>query len=170
MAKIRIDIKDIRHYIGQEIGTSGWVKITQNRVDKFAGATGDFQWLHVDAEQARTGLPTGRTIVHNFLLLSLVPQLFDQTVAFAGLAYGLNKGAENIDFLHPLFTDSEIRIRLSLSKLEYASDRGQTAIFPVIMERRGGKKPILKMALRLLLVATEVAPSRLANQHQPVAL
>ncbi|GEM_PF-107655 len=169
MAKVRIDINDIRHYTGCEIGVSGWVRITQDRVNKFAGATGDFQWLHVDEEQARTGLPTGRTIVHNFLLLSLVPQLFDQTVAFSGLAYGLNKGAENIAFLQPLFTDSEVRIRVTLSKLEYSGEAGQIGHFEIIMEQKGGKNAVLTMGLRLLLVA-DAAPPRLADQQQSVAL
>ena len=167
MAKVRIDINDIRHYITQEIGVSRWVRITQNRVNKFAEATGDFQWLHVDEEQARTDLPAGRTIVHNFLLLSLVPQMFDQTVVFSGLAYGLNKGAEDIDFLQPLFTDSEVRIRITLSKLEYSGQEGQIGHFQIIMERKGGKKAVLTMGLRLLLVALDTG---LADQQQSVAL
>lgn len=173
MVKARIDLNDIKRYAGREIGTSRWVRITQKRVNKFAEATGDFQWFHVDREQARTELPAGQTIVHNFLLLSLVPQLFDQTVEFTNLAYGLNRGAEKVDFLEPLSTGSEVRIRLKLLRLEYSAGRGQTAIFEIIMDRKGGRKPVLTMNLRLLLVAADVRKptmvSPLADEHQSAA-
>lgn len=153
MAKIIIDIADIKKYIGQEIGASRWVEIPQSRVNKFAEATGAFQWIHMDEERAKEELPAGKTIIQNYLLVSLIPQLFDEIAEFSGLKYGLNRGANNIQFLEPLPTGSKIRIRLKLSKLQYVDQRGLTATFPIIMERDGGDKPILAMELQLLLVA-----------------
>lgn len=172
MADVKIDIKDIKHYIGQDIGLSKWVEITQSRVNKFAEATGDFQWIHVDAEQAKADLSSGRTIAHNFLLLSLVPKFFDQTVAFTGIRYGQNKGAENIQFLNPLPTGSRVRTRLKLSGLKDLGQGAQTATFHIVMEREGSDEPVLKMDLILLFVAVKKqdTPQPLADQHQATAL
>ncbi len=172
MAKVSINIKDIKHYIGRNIGASRWAEITQSRVNKFAEATGDFQWVHVDQEQARTDLPSGQTIVHNFLLLSLVPQLFDQIVEFTGLRYGQNTGAENLHFMEPLPTGSRVRLQVKLLKLENSDHNSQTATFHIIMEREGSDNPILTLDQQLLLVAAKRVNLRdiLANQHQAVAL
>lgn len=173
---VTIDIKDIQQYIGREIGISRWVEITQSRVSKFAEATGNFQWVHVDAERARTELPSGQTIIHNFLLLSLIPQFFDQIVSFSGLEYGLNRGAEKIRFIKPLATGSKIRIRLKLSKLEYHDQKGQTATFHIVMEEEGSDAPVLIMDLQLRFVAAvRKAPDidrhpGLSDHHKPVAL
>lgn len=172
MAKVEIDIKDIRHHVGQDIGTSKWVEITQSRVNKFAEATGDFQWIHVDAEQARAELSSGQTIVHNFLLLSLVPKFFDQILSITGLRYGLNKGAENIQFLKPLPTGSRVRVRLRLSGLQDLGQGAQTANFDIVMEREDSAEPVLKMNITLLFVAAEKSniQSILPDQHQGTAL
>lgn len=172
MAKFRIDIKDIKQYIGRQIGVSKWVEVTQSRVNKFAEASGNFQWIHVDEEQARTELPSGKTIAHNFLLLSLIPQLFDQIVEITGLRYGQNQGAENMRFLEALPTGSRVRIKLKLSKLEYLDHKGQTATFHIIMERQGSDKPIMSVDLQLLFVVAQRVKLRdiLSNQHQAVAL
>lgn len=172
MAQVKIDIKDIKRHIGRQIGASKWVEITQSRVNKFAEATGDFQWIHVDQEQARTELPSGLTIAHNFLLMSLIPQLFDQIVEFTGLRYGQNRGAENMCFLTPLPTGSRVRIQVKLSKLEYLDQKGQTATFHIVMERQDSEKPVLTMDLQLLFVAAQRVKLRaiLPDQHQSVAL
>ena len=172
MAKVSINIKDIKRFIGRDLGTSKWVEITQSRVNKFAEATGDFQWIHVDQEQARTELPSGQTIAHNFLLLSLVPMLFDQIVAFTGLRYGQNKGAENLRFLEPLPTGSRVRLQLKLAKLEYLDQKGQTATFHIVMEREGSDKPVLTMDQQVLFVVAQRVKLQdiLSDQHQPVAL
>ncbi len=172
MAKVTINIKDIKHFIGRDIGTSNWIEITQSRVNKFAEATGDFQWVHVDQERARTDLPSGKTIVHNFLLLSLIPQLFDQIVEVTGLRYGQNKGAENTCFLAPLPTGTRIRLQLKLMKLEYLNQKGQTATFHITMEREGSDEPILTMDQQVLFVVAQRVKLRdiLSDQHQAVAI
>lgn len=172
MAKTRIDIKDITHHIGHQLGTSRWVEITQSRVNKFAEATGNFQWIHVDEEQARSELPAGRTIAHNFLLLSLVPHLFDQIVEFTGLSYGQNKGVDNMCFLEPLPTGSRVRIHIKLAKLEYLDQKSQSATFNIVMEKEGSDSPIMTLDQQLLFVITEKAKLHavLPDQHQRVAL
>lgn len=172
MAKNRIDIKDITNHIGHQLGASRWVEITQSRVNKFAEATGDFQWIHVDQEQARTELPSGCTVAHNFLLLSLVPQLFDQIVEFTGLSYGRNKGVDNMCFLDPLPTGSRVRIQIKLAKLEYLDQKSQMATFNIVMEREGSDKPVLTLDQQLLFVVPEKAKLHavLPDQHQAVAL
>ncbi len=152
MSKVRINIKDIRKYVGQEIGASKWLQLTQGRVNKFAEATGDFQWTHMDQERAKTDLSGGQTIVHNYLLLSMIPQLFDQVVEFTGLRYGLNRGAENIHFMTPLATDCMVMIRVRLLKLEYLDQKGMTATFHIIMERESSDKAVMAMNLQLLFV------------------
>lgn len=152
MAKVKININDINQHVGREIGLSRWWKITQSRVNKFAEATGDFQWLHVDEERARTDLPSAQTIVHNFLLLSLVPQLFDEVVEITGLKYGQNRGVDKVRFLSSLATGSEIRLTLKLLKLEYVDQRGTIATFQGVMEAKGTDKTIMTTEIILLLV------------------
>jgi len=152
MAKTKIDIKDINQYVGREVGVSDWWKITQSRVTKFAEATGDFQWIHVDEERARTELPTAQTLVHNFLLLSLIPQLFDQTVEITGLSFGQNKGVDKACFLQSLPTGSEVRLHLRLDKLEYIDQRGATATFQGVMAAKDMEKPVMTVEIILLLV------------------
>ncbi|MBL4802747.1 MAG: MaoC family dehydratase [Emcibacter sp.] len=168
MAKVKIHIKDMKQHLGQEIGLSKWMEITQSRVNKFAEATGDFQWVHVDEEQAKADLSSGRTVVHNFLLLSLVPKLFEDILVITGLRYGLNKGAENIQFLTPLPTGSRVRTRLRLSGLKDLGQGEQTATFSIVMEREGSEKLVLKMDLLLLFVAEQAVfkAGPLPDQHQ----
>ena len=171
MAKVTIPISTLNQYVGRPLGTSRWLEITQSRVTKFAEATGDFNWVHVDQERAGSELSSGKTVVQNFLLLSLIPQLFDETVAFAGLRYGQNKGAEDINFLAPLATGSRVRLRVSLAKIEQGDHGGQLATFPLTMEKDGSHSPVLSLNLRLLLVAEQRVKLRAvsADQHQAVA-
>ncbi|PCI33178.1 MAG: dehydratase [Alphaproteobacteria bacterium] len=172
MAKSTIDITSLNQHMGQPLGTSRWLEINQSRVTKFAEATGDFNWIHVDQERARTELASGRTLVQNFLLLSLIPQLFDQTVAFSGLRYGQNKGARKLNFLAPLATGSRVRLRVSLAKIDQDETGGQLVTFPLILEEDGSDCPVLNLDLRLLLVAEQRVRLRIssADQHQAVAL
>ena len=152
MAKRKINIKDLRKFVGQEIGRSDWCEVTQEQVSNFAEATGDRSWVHLDGDRARKELPQGRTIVHNFLLLGLIPGFFDQVAEIEGIRYGLNRGVENVCFLHPLPTGSRIRFRLNLLRLEYVDQRGMTATFQIQLEREDNDKKVLSADLRLLFV------------------
>jgi acyl dehydratase len=106
--------EEIESAIGEEIGTSDWVEITQDRVDRFADATGDHQWIHVDVERAKAG-PFGGTIAHGYLTLSLVPWLgsgvFDLKTPGAKLNYGVNK----VRFPHPVLVGSRVRAKISVN-------------------------------------------------------
>lgn len=176
MAERDINIQDIAQYIGHEFGRSKWIEINQNRVNKFAEATGNFQWMHVDEEQARTELVSGKTIVPNYLLLSLVPSLFDHIISFSGLSYGQNKGADSIKFLEPVRTGSRVSIRLKLSALDRLDEKNRMANFYIVMEKEWCNSPVLTMNLKLLLVkrqnntSTLMEKTILPDYHQSVAL
>jgi acyl dehydratase len=108
--------EEIEAAAGQEIGTTEWVRITQERVNTFAEATGDHQWIHVDVEKARTG-PFGGTIAHGYLTLSLVPwlgsQVFDLATPGAKLNYGVNK----VRFPNPVLVGASVRAKVSVKEV-----------------------------------------------------
>jgi len=151
MAKINIHIKDIEKYLGQEIGTSRWLEITQSRIQKFAEATGDFQWIHVDPERARTDLPAKKTIAHGYLILSMVPQLFGQIVAVSGLKYGLNYGSNRIRNISQVPVGSRIRLKVSLKDLVKRPDGTLLLTFDAMVEREGASRPVVAMELLILM-------------------
>jgi acyl dehydratase len=95
MAKTSVSLRDLESKVGQEVGVSPWVEIAQQRIDEFAKATEDFQWIHVDPARAKNS-PFGGTIAHGFLTLSMLPKLSESTFEFSdrkmGVNYGLNKG------------------------------------------------------------------------------
>jgi acyl dehydratase len=108
--------EEIEAASGEEIGTTDWVEITQERVDQFADATGDHQWIHVDVEKAKDG-PFGGTIAHGYLTLSLVPwlgsQVFELDTPGAKLNYGVNK----VRFPNPVRVGSRVRARVSVGEV-----------------------------------------------------
>ena len=89
---------DLKQYVGQEMGTSEWVTEDQEMIDKFAEATGDHQWIHVDVERAERDLPTGSTIAHGYLTLSLVPRLGAQIMQIKKSCRGINYGSNKVRF------------------------------------------------------------------------
>jgi acyl dehydratase len=124
---------------GADLGTSDWVEITQERVDQFAEATGDHQWIHVDVEKAASG-PFGGTIAHGYLTLSLVPwlgsQIFDLQTPGAKLNYGVNK----VRFPHPVKVGKRIRLNVTMGEIaEIPSGRQLTLRHTVEIE--GEDKP-----------------------------
>ena len=125
---------------GTDLGTSDWLEITQDRVDQFAQATGDHQWIHVDVEKAASG-PFGGTIAHGFLTLSLVPwlgsQVFDLQTPGAKLNYGVNK----VRFPAPVPVPSKVRASPKLKEITDVPG-GAQCVFEVTFEREGGDKPV----------------------------
>lgn len=93
---------------GEELGTSGWVELDQERIDRFAAATGDHQWIHVDPDRASTG-PFGTTIAHGFLTLSLLPQLLHDIYAVEGISMAVNYGLDKVRFPAPVPAGSQVR-------------------------------------------------------------
>ena len=110
--------KDMKDLVGQEIGASDWVLVDQGMIDKFAEATGDHQWIHVDVERARKEMPGGKTIAHGFLTLSLVPRLGATIWSITHRSRGLNYGLNKLRFTAPVPVDSRVRLRQKLIGVE----------------------------------------------------
>jgi acyl dehydratase len=127
---------------GREVGISDWLVIAQDRIDAFAEATDDHQWIHVDPERARTDGPFGATIAHGFLTLSLVSALVRDAVTVEGAQIVLNYGLNRVRFVSPVPSGSRIRARVALAKIEAMADSIQ-AIWNVTIEREGGDKPVV---------------------------
>ena len=127
--------------VGQEIGVSPWVDVTQERIDKFAEATGDFQWIHVDPERAARELPGGKTIAHGFLTLSLLPKMVYEIYRIDGVAHGLNYGGNRLRFTAPVPAGSRVRARLRVRKAEDVKNDGLRLTSEVTVELEGSDRP-----------------------------
>jgi acyl dehydratase len=134
------NVEELRARVGQELGVSGWQEVTQERVDAFAEATGDHQWIHVDPERAKAS-PMGGTIAHGLYTLSLGPRLSYEILAFDNVAFGLNYGYGRIRFPAPLPVGSRVRMRATLIAVEDVTGGVQLAIRQTF-EREGGEKPV----------------------------
>jgi acyl dehydratase len=131
--------EEIEAAAGQEIGTSDWVEIKQDRVNKFADATGDHQWIHVDVERATAG-PFGGTIAHGYLTLSLVPWLGSMIFTLQTPGAKLNYGVNKVRFPHPVRVGSRIRSRVTIGKVTDIPTGKQLTVNHVI-EIEGQDKP-----------------------------
>ena len=124
---------------GQEIGASGWVAIDQSRIDLFAQATGDSQWIHVDPQRAAAG-PFGATVAHGFLTLALLSELSAAAFEIVDVRMGLNYGLDRVRFPSPVPVGSRLRAVCVLDRLE-PMDGGAQLTMTVTIEREGGAKP-----------------------------
>lgn len=143
MGKVIINnFKDFQQYVGKELGISDYLKITQEQINKFADATCDHQWIHVDTERAKKESPYGTTIAHGYLTLSLLPYLWDQIVEVNNIKMLVNYGIERLRFNQAVLVDSEIRLKAEL--LTLANLRGITkAEIKATLEIKGYKKTAL---------------------------
>jgi acyl dehydratase len=107
-----IALADLPSLAGQEVGVSDWLDITQDRVNRFADATGDHQWIHVDVERATKEL--GGTIAHGYLVIGLIPMLARNILSYAGLGRGLNYGINKVRFTSPVPVGARVRMRFSV--------------------------------------------------------
>ena len=133
-------LADLAALQGQVIGTSGWVLVDQARIDQFAQATGDHQWIHVDPARAAAG-PFGATVAHGFLTLSLLSQLATDAFRIADTRMGLNYGLDRVRFPAPVPVDSRLRASCTLKKFEPIEGGAQLTL-AVTIEREGGAKPV----------------------------
>lgn len=131
---------DLPALIGQEVACSDWFLIDQARIQAFADATLDQQWIHTDPERAADSL-FGGTIAHGFLSLSLIPHFLQELIAFEGIAYGLNYGLNRVRFPSPLRAGSHIRVRISLQGVEEIPGGAQFT-WQVQIEARDLSKPV----------------------------
>src|ERR1700756_1585675 len=109
---------DLAQYVGKEIGVSDWFTVDQALIDKFADATGDHQWIHVDVERAKREMPGGKTIAHGFLTLSLLAGLGHQPTEIRRRSGGTNYGAGRVRFTAPVPSGSGVRLHQKLLKVE----------------------------------------------------
>ncbi len=143
-------IDELRKAVGEEIGESGWITVSQQMIDEFAHATGDYQWIHVDRERAKQS-PYGTTIAHGFLTLSLIAQLRDQIYDVEGIAARINYGCDKVRFLEPVPSGSRVRLRLTLSRME-PSRMGIRVDSQCTIELEGAPRPALVTDHIVLLV------------------
>jgi acyl dehydratase len=132
---------EIKSAIGSELGTSEWIEITQDRIDKFAEATCDEQWIHVDQDRAKLELPDGRAIAHGLLSLSLAPMFIRSVMALKGLKNTLNYGADRIRYLAPVPAGSRLRGRTMIAKAEEVPPDGLKVNYRLVIEIDGGQRP-----------------------------
>jgi acyl dehydratase len=134
------DVASLRDRIGEEIAVGNWVAITQDRIDQFADATGDHQWIHVDAARAAVESPFKATIAHGFLTLSLISTLLRDSITFSGLRLAINYGLNRVRFVSPVPSGSRIRGRFVLTSVE-AVDDGFQVMWKVTVDLENSEKP-----------------------------
>jgi acyl dehydratase len=134
---------DLTQYIGIEIGVSDWFTVDQATIDKFAEATGDHQWIHVDVERAKRELPGGKTIAHGYLTLSLVPRLAQTIYRIRRRSRGLNYGSNRIRFTGQVPAGSRVRLRQKIKSVEPVAGGGVRITSENSVEVEGVARPAL---------------------------
>jgi acyl dehydratase len=133
-------IAELKDLVGQEVGVSDWITVTQERIQLFADATNDHQWIHLDAERAKAG-PFGTTIAHGFLTLSLLPEMAASAFGVNETRMGVNYGLNKVRFPAPVPSGSRLRGRFKLVGYEPLEGGAQLTV-QVTMEREGSDKPV----------------------------
>ncbi len=139
---ITIDLAELGSRVGDEIAISDWIEISQARVDAFADATNDHQWIHVDAARAAAESPYKATIAHGFLTLSLVSSLLRESIDVGNRRLTLNYGLNRVRFVSPVPTGSRLRGRFTIASVTNLDDAVQTT-WQITVEREGAEKPAL---------------------------
>lgn len=141
MAKREVETpQDMIKLVGQEIGVSDWVEVNQDRINQFADATGDHQWIHVDVEKAKQG-PFGGPIAHGYLTASLANYFLPQLMEVQGTSMGVNYGCDKIRFPSPVKVGSRIRGAGQLTAVERTKDGGIQAKVTITIEIEGSDRP-----------------------------
>ncbi|MER7201413.1 dehydratase [Streptomyces sp. CB01635] len=142
MAEPRVfaTVDELRAAVGEQLGYSDWVEIEQKRIDQFADATGDHQWIHVDPERAKEG-PFGTTIAHGYLTLSLLPLFGPQLIRVDGMKMGVNYGTNKVRFPAPVPVGSRLRATAKITGVDDVPGGVQVSV-AFTVERDGGDKPV----------------------------
>jgi acyl dehydratase len=135
------DFSEIKAAIGSEIGVSDWVEVTQERIEQFAQATGDNQWIHVDVERAERESPVGATIAHGLLTLSFAPLFIRSVIRLEGLKSTLNYGANRVRYVTPVPAGSRLRGRVSIVAADDTSSGGLRVTYGIMIEIDGRERP-----------------------------
>jgi acyl dehydratase len=143
MARVEFrNLEDLAAKVGQEVVVSDWLEVSQERIDRFADATGDHQWIHIDVERAGRESPFGTTIAHGFLTLSLLSHFLNNSLEFGNSKMGVNYGCNRLRFTAPVKAGSRLRARFKLKEFQRI-DGGVQLIWDVAMECEGQQKPVL---------------------------
>jgi acyl dehydratase len=137
---IDVDVRTLKDRVGQKIAVSNWLEVTQARIEQFADATGDRQWIHVDEARAATESPFKTTIAHGFLTLSLLSSLIRDAMTFSGLRMAINYGLNRVRFVSPVPAGARIRARIRVQAVEQVTG-GFQVTWQVTIEREHGGKP-----------------------------
>ena len=135
--------KDLKQHIGRELGPSDWMTVDQAMIDKFADATGDHQWIHVDVERAKREMPGGKTIAHGYLTLSLVPRLAATLVTITKRSRGINYGSNKVRFTSPVPAGARIRLRQRIVAVDDVAGNGVRVTTEATVEVEGQERPAL---------------------------
>lgn len=133
----------LRALIGQELGVSDWLEVTQDLIDRFAEVTGDHQWIHVDVERAKREMPGGKTIAHGYLLLSLLPKLGSGIYKLAWPTRSINYGSDKVRIVNPVKAGARIRLRQSLVAVEDGAPGAHRITVRQTLEIEGEAKPAM---------------------------
>jgi len=133
----------VREHVGAALGPSAWVSVDQARIDAFADATGDRQWIHCDVERARRETPWKSTIAHGYLTLALVPALLDGLIEVRGCASAVNTGLDKLRLSAPVPAGSRVRLRAEIADVRALPHEGARVSFAVRLEVEGSAKPAL---------------------------
>ncbi len=133
--------KELHDWVGKEVAVTSWLTVTQERINDFAKASGDYQWIHVDPERAAKS-PFGATIAHGFLTMSLLSHFIYEATEIKSVKMGINYGLNRLRFITPVKVNSDIRARFTLAAVEDLKDGVQT-VWNVVVEIKGVEKPAM---------------------------
>lgn len=139
--RVIASLGQLKELVGQEVAVSDWTEITQERVNQFAHATGDLQWIHIEVERSKKESPFGGTVAHGFLTLSLLPMMMADAVSMPDVKMAVNYGLNKVRFPAPVPVGSRLRARMTLVAVEDITGGAQVT-WLVTIEREGGDKPV----------------------------
>ena len=133
----------VKFWVQTPLGATDWVPVTQERIDRFADATEDRQWIHVDVERARRESPWKQTIAHGYLTLSLIPELLSRLIVILGVKTAVNTGVDKLRFSAPVLSGSRVRLHAEIKDAREVPPSALRVTFTVRVEVEGGAKPAL---------------------------
>lgn len=139
MIRLFENLEEFKSAVGEQLGSSEWLTVSQEMINKFAHVTGDYQWIHVDTDRVKGG-PFGKTIAHGYYILSLLPKFADEIYAIKNFTFGVNYGSNKVRYPAPVPVGSRIRAKASLKEANELASGTQFAISFVI-EIEGSEKP-----------------------------
>ncbi len=134
-------IPELKSYVGKPLGMSDWVEVTQERIDAFAAATGDRQWIHVDVERARRESPFGQTIAHGYLTIALVPVLLPQILQIENASMVVNSGLEKMKLPSPVPAGARVRLGAEIKHVRDMPSGGARVVLSLRVEVEGATRP-----------------------------